>query len=76
MEYVYAALTEEVIMNYDALPKALNGWKMYRVEYGGFNESCIMEKMIYLPPFADPHDIEKILRTGQKPKRYKNVGKE
>lgn len=42
------SLTEEMIMNYDALPPSLNGWRRFRIEYG-FECGC-PEGLIYLPP--------------------------
>lgn len=50
--------TEEMILNYDALPKQLNGWRRYRIEYGGCNEDCFMEQILYVPP---RFDIDKLL---------------
>lgn len=52
-------LVEECILNYDALPKSLHGWRRYRIEYG-FECSC-PEGLIYLPPDVDSDDIEKLL---------------
>lgn len=53
------SLVEECIMNYDALPPSLNGWRRYRIEYG-FECSC-PEGLIYLPPGANMEIIEDIL---------------
>lgn len=53
------SLTEEMIMNYSALPPSLKGWRRYRIEYG-FECSC-PEETIYLPPWVDADRIEDIL---------------
>jgi len=53
--------TEEMIMNEDALPPALRGWRYYRIEYGGCNEDCIWEGRIMLPPRADSHEIVRLI---------------
>lgn len=55
------SLTEELIMNPDALPPKLRGWRRYRIEYG-FQCSC-PEGCIYLPPGVDPDDIEDLLNV-------------
>ena len=56
-------LTEEMILNYDALPPSLAGWRRFRIEYG-FECSC-PEGLIYLPPNADPDAIEAILQSSK-----------
>lgn len=55
------SLTEEMILNYNALPPSLKGWRQYRIEYG-FECSC-PEGIIWLPPNVDPDEIEKILNV-------------
>lgn len=67
MKYLNVSLTEEMIMNYSALPPEMGGWRRYRIEYGGIHESCVREEIIYLPPFADPSAIERLMRRGQRP---------
>lgn len=54
-KYVPVSLTEEFVMNYGALPPELDGWRYYRVEYGGPNECCFKEMPVYLPPRADAY---------------------
>lgn len=45
-------------------PEGLEGWHYYRVEVGGHAMACITEGGIWLPPWADPTDIEEyIMRT-------------
>ena len=52
-KYVPVSLTEEMILNYAALPPELDGWRYYRIEYVGPNECCFMERPVYLPPCVD-----------------------
>lgn len=54
-------LTQETIMNPDALPTELRGWRRYRIEYGGHAERCLLETPIYLPPSADPDKLWHLL---------------
>ena len=54
-------LTEEMVLNQDALPKPLRGWRYYRIEYGGSNEDCIYEGRILLPESADPDAIVQLI---------------
>ena len=53
--------TEEYVLNPDALPKELRGWRYHRIEYGGPNESCLWEGRILLPPGADPQALVQLL---------------
>ena len=58
---VYVSAVEEMILNPDALhcnwhPKAMDGWRRYRLEYG-FECSC-PEGTIYLPPDVDVRELE------------------
>lgn len=55
----WVGLTEEMVFN---PPKGMEGWREYRIEYGGFHEGCLVEGNIWLPPHADPDFIETILR--------------
>ncbi len=64
-EETHPTLTEEAILNYDALPPSLKGWRRYRIEYG-FECSC-PEGLIYLPPGADPDVVEILLNGGVSP---------
>ena len=53
--------TEEMVMNPDALPADLRGWRHHRIEYGGCNEGCIYEGCILLPPRAEPNAIAQLI---------------
>lgn len=64
-EEVPVSLTEEFILNYDALPPELNGWRYYRIEYGGCNEDCFMERPIYLPPMANAYIFDLLFEFWQ-----------
>jgi hypothetical protein len=55
------SLTEEMIMNPSALPKQLRKWRMYRIKYGGPNESCIWEGRVMLPPNVDPAEFDEFM---------------
>jgi len=74
-KYIDVGLTEQFILNYSALPPQLSGWRNYRIEYGGCNEDCFMERPIYLPRFANPYVIEMLFdywqTKGNKAKRKK-----
>ncbi len=56
---IQPSLTEEMIARSDFLPDAMEGWRAYRIEYG-FEGSC-PEGIIYLPPYVNPIEIERIL---------------
>jgi hypothetical protein len=71
MKYVPVSLTEEMILNYKALPKQLNGWRYYRIEYGGHAQDCFMERPIYLPPHADPYILDMLFELWQEQKPVK-----
>ena len=59
---LYVDVTEE-IMNPDALPDELRGWRRYRVEYGGHAERCVLETPIYLPPRVRVERLERLLNS-------------
>jgi len=81
-EYVDVGLTEEFVLNYKALPPQLDGWRYFRIEYGGCNEACFMERPIYLPRYADSYVIELLFKFWQetdydiKAQLFKNIVKE
>lgn len=50
--------TEEMVFN---APPGMEGWRCYRIEYGGPNESTIIEGRIWLPRHADIEAIETLL---------------
>ena len=64
-KYVHIGLTEQMIMNYSALPPELDGWRNYRIEYGGHAQSCFMEQIIYLPRFGSPCVLELLFEFWQ-----------
>jgi hypothetical protein len=47
-------------------PEGMEDWQFYRIEYGGHAESCIVEGGIWLPPWAEPDDIESYLTRTQR----------
>ena len=60
---LYDDVTEEIIMNPDALPDELRGWRRYRIEYGGHAEKCVLETPIYLPPWVRVERLERLLNS-------------
>jgi len=47
-------------------PEGLEGWRCYRLEYGGHAESCIKECVLWLPPKFDMVVLEDLIREAQK----------
>ena len=39
-------------------PRNMEGWRMYRSEYGGHAEACNTEGTIWFPPWFDPRVFE------------------
>jgi len=60
---LYVDVTEEIIMNPDALPDELRGWRRYRIEYGGHAERCVLENRILLPPHVRVERLERLLNS-------------
>ncbi len=60
---LYVDVTEEIIMNPDALPDELRGWRRYRIEFGGHAERCILETPIYLPLWVRVERLERLLNS-------------
>lgn len=60
---LYVDVTEELIMNPDALPHELRGWRRYRIEYGGHAERCLLENHILLPPHVRVERLERLLNS-------------
>ena len=52
------SLVEEMVFN---PPKGIEGWRCYRIEYGGHAQACLVEGRIWLPSRADPDSIEQLL---------------
>lgn len=48
-------LVEQAVMNY---PPGMDGWRMYRIEYGVPAERCIAEGVIWLPGDCDGQAVE------------------
>ena len=43
-------------------PKGLEGWRCYRIEYGGHAQDCILEGSIWLPPNIRSRDLEEYIQ--------------
>ena len=56
------SLTEMMVTTY---PKGFEGWRMFRIEYGGHAEVCLMECVIWLPPNSDRKEIEDLFSKWQ-----------
>ncbi len=55
---VRISLTEEMILNYSALPKEFDGWRRYRIEYYSDGPYDFHEETIYVPPMFDINKFE------------------
>lgn len=64
------SVTEQMIMNPLALPECMRDMRCYRIEYGGFNESCVMECIVYLPAHVPPDMLEVLLNVEEKDVLY------
>lgn len=51
-------LIEQMVLN---SPKGMEGWRMFRIEYGGHAERCLAEGLIWLPQCLDPDNAESTL---------------
>ena len=56
-------LTEHAVNNYP--DPDMEGWRLFRIDYGGTNEDSIMEAGIWLPPDANPEELEKLFEKWQ-----------
>jgi len=59
MKKVFINLIEQAAFNYPH--PELEGWRFYRIEYGGHAERCYYEGSIWLPPHVDPTEFEEYL---------------
>ena len=58
-KFSWIGLTEQAVFH---PPEGMEGWRCYRIEYGGCNEGCLLEGEIWLPCHADAQVIEVVLR--------------
>ena len=56
---MFVSLVEQAVYRYPS--KEMEGWRAYRIEYGGHAKSCVYEGFIWLPPEVDCEEIEKII---------------
>jgi len=56
------SLVEQMVHRW---PKGMENYRMYRIEYGGHAESCVMVGSIWLPQDMSPDVIEAILDPGE-----------
>ena len=52
------SLVEQMVNTY---PKGMEGWRFYRIEYGGHAEDCLCEGNIWLQTIADSREVENLL---------------
>lgn len=60
-EPLFIDVTEEFVLNQGWAGDKLRGWRMYRIEYGGFNEHCLFEGRILLPRHANAEAVVQLL---------------
>jgi hypothetical protein len=56
---MWIGMTEYGVRQY---PRGLEGCRLFRIEYGGFNEMELAETTIWLPPEVDVREFELYLR--------------
>ena len=56
---MWIGMTEQIVIRY---PKGLEECRLFRIEYGGFNEMELAETTIWLPPNTDVREFEEYLR--------------
>lgn len=66
-------LTEE--MSFSWPDPEINGWRFYRIEYGGCNEQCYYEGRIILPPQFDSWLMTEFFEIIQVPEALKDYTK-
>ena len=59
MSNLPVSLIEEMVFH---PPEGMEGWRAYRIEYGGHAEACVMSGSIWLPPGVSQEAIARILR--------------
>ena len=52
---MYIQLIEYGVLNY---PEGMENCRMYRIEYGGHAQDCLVEGTIWLPRHVDPEEFE------------------
>ena len=60
---MYVGLTECAVFHYPDIE--MEGWRMFRIEYGGAGEDSYTEAGIWLPPDANPEELEKLFEKWQ-----------
>ena len=56
----FVDLTEYGVQSW---PDGMEGCRLFRIEYGGVNEGCVYEGMIWIPPTADSDALEDFLQA-------------
>ena len=53
---------EEMVQTF---PKGMENWRMYRIEYGGHAEACLIESVIWLPSNSKISELENLFDKWQ-----------
>ena len=56
----FVGLTEYGVRSW---PQGMEGCRFFRIEYGGFNEECVCEGSIWIPPTIDRDVVEEFLQA-------------
>ena len=64
-------LTEEVAFRFP--DPEIEGWRHYRIEYGGCNEDCYYEGKVWLPPEFDSWKMTELFEIMQIPNARKRL---
>ena len=56
----FVDLTEYGVLSW---PDGMEGCRMFRIEYGGVNENCVYEGLIWIPPTMDRDVVEEFLQA-------------
>jgi inhibitor of KinA sporulation pathway (predicted exonuclease) len=63
-ETIPVSVTGEMMCNYP--DKRLEGWNMFRIEYGGVHQDCVYEKRILVPSGVCASEIKELFKYWQR----------
>jgi len=64
-------LTEQGVFNWP--DPEIEGWRNYRIEYGGCNKDCYWEGSVFLPPSADSWMVTRMFEIMQVPEALEKL---
>ena len=64
-------MTEQGVFNWP--DPEIHGWRNYRIEYGGCNEDCYWEGVVFLPPAVDSTMMMHIFEIMQVPEALEKL---